>query len=71
MTEEKESAAELSRRELMARGAWASLGVASGSMGAGHSEKLFGEAKPRVDESSPRIFGARSRIFLRSTTATR
>jgi cyclase len=56
MTEEKGLAEKgLSRREVMTRSAWAGLGVAAGLTGAGGLEKLFGQAQPRVDESSPRI----------------
>jgi len=47
----------LTRREVMARTAWAGLGVTAGLVGAGSIEKLLGETAPRVDESSPRIFG--------------
>ena len=47
----------LSRREVMARAAWAGLGVTAGLIGAGGLEKLLGQSQPRVDESSPRIFG--------------
>ncbi len=48
----------LSRREVMARTAWAGLGVTAGVIGAGGLQKLWGQMAPRVDESSPRIFGA-------------
>jgi cyclase len=48
----------LTRREVMARTAWAGLGATAGLIGAGGLEKLLGEVQPRVDESSPRIFGA-------------
>ncbi len=48
----------LSRREVMARTAWAGLGVTAGMIGAGGLQKLWGQMAPRVDESSPRIFGA-------------
>jgi cyclase len=47
----------LTRREVMARTAWAGLGVVAGLAGAGSIEKLLAAAAPRVDESSPRIFG--------------
>ena len=58
MTEEKKFEGDgLSRREVMARTAWAGLGVTAGLIGAGGLEKLMGQAQPRVDESSPRIFG--------------
>ncbi len=59
MTDEKLNAGEgLTRREVMARGAWAGIGVTAGVLGAGGLEKLMGEAQPRVDESQGRIFGA-------------
>ncbi len=59
MTEEKKFEGEgLSRREVMARTAWAGLGGAAGMIGAGGMQKLWGQMSPRVDESSPRIFGA-------------
>ncbi len=59
MTEEKEFQSDgLSRREVLARTGWAGVGVAAGLLGAGGFEKLLGQAQPRVDESSPRIFGA-------------
>jgi cyclase len=59
MTEETKFEGEgLSRREVLARTGWAGLGVAAGLLGAGSLEKLMGEVQPRVDESSPRIFGA-------------
>ena len=47
----------LTRREVMARTAWAGLGVAAGLLAAGGMEKLLAATAPRVDESSPRIFG--------------
>ena len=47
----------LTRREMMSRAAWAGLGVTAGLAGTGGIEKLLGETQPRVDESSPRIFG--------------
>ena len=47
----------LTRREMMTRTAWAGLGAAAGIAAAGGAEKLLGETAPRVDESSPRIFG--------------
>src|SRR5271169_6160520 len=47
----------LSRREVLARTAWAGLGVTAGVIGAGGLQKLWGQMSPRVDESSPRIFG--------------
>jgi cyclase len=47
----------LTRREVMARTAWAGLGMAAGLAGGGSIEKLLGATAPRVDESSPRIFG--------------
>ncbi len=56
MTEERGFAEkEITRREVMTRSAWAGLGVASALAGAGGLEGLFGQAQPRVDESSPRI----------------
>jgi hypothetical protein len=59
MTEEKKFEGDgLSRREVIARTAWAGLGVTAGLIGAGGLEKLFAQMKPREDESSPRIFGA-------------
>jgi cyclase len=59
MTEEKKFAGDgLTRREVMARTAWAGLGVTAGLIGAGGLQKLWGQMQPRVDESSPRIFGA-------------
>src|SRR4029077_11675892 len=59
MTEENQHASDgLTRREVMARTAWAGVGVTAGLVGAGSLERLFGEVQPRVDESSPRIFGA-------------
>jgi cyclase len=48
----------LTRREVMARTAWAGLGVTAGLFGAGGLQKVLGQGQPRVDESSPRIFGA-------------
>jgi cyclase len=58
-TDEKNPAGEgLTRREVMARTAWAGAGVAAGMLGAGGMEKLMGEVQPRVDESQGRIFGA-------------
>lgn len=59
MTEERKFERDgLTRREVMARSAWAGLGVTAGLVGAGGLEKLWGQMAPRVDESSPRIFGA-------------
>jgi cyclase len=59
MTEERKFEGDgLSRREVMARTAWAGLGVTAGLVSAGGLEKLFGQMQPREDESSPRIFGA-------------
>jgi glyoxylase-like metal-dependent hydrolase (beta-lactamase superfamily II) len=59
MPEEKSSERDgLTRREVMTRAGWAGLGVTAGLVGAGSIEKLLGETQPRVDESSPRIFGA-------------
>ena len=59
MTEEKNFESDgLTRREVMARTGWAGLGVAAGVVGAGGLNKLLGASEPRVDESSPRIFGA-------------
>ncbi len=59
MTDEKKFAGQgLTRREVMARTAWAGLGVTAGIMGAGSLKKLMGETQPRVDESQGRIFGA-------------
>jgi cyclase len=59
VAEEKKIEAEgLSRREVMARTAWAGLGVTAGVFGAGGMEKLLGQMQSREDESSPRIFGA-------------
>src|SRR4029077_18088964 len=59
MAEEKQFAGDgLSRREVMARTAWAGLGATAGLVGAGELEKLWAQMAPRVDESSPRIFGA-------------
>lgn len=59
MSEERKFEAEgLTRREVIARSAWAGLGVTAGLAAAGAVEKLMGETQPRVDESSPRIFGA-------------
>ena len=58
MLEEKQFEGEgLTRRELMARTAWAGLGVTAGLAASGGLEKLWGQMAPRVDESSPRIFG--------------
>src|SRR6478752_5109290 len=48
----------ITRREAMTRGAWAGLGLTAGLLGSGGLEKLWGQMQPRVDESSPRIFGA-------------
>lgn len=47
----------MTRREMMARTAWAGLGVTAGVAGSGGIQKLLGDTAPRVDESSPRIFG--------------
>ncbi len=59
MLEEKKFVAEgLSRREVISRTAWAGLGVTAGIIGAGGLGKIMGQMQPRVDESSPRIFGA-------------
>ena len=59
MAEEKKFEGEgLSRREVMARTGWAGLGLTAGLVGAGGLEKLWAQMAPRVDESSPRIFGA-------------
>src|SRR5271169_324658 len=59
MAEEKKfEGGGVSRREVMARSAWAGLGVTAGLVGAGGLEKLWAQMSPRVDESSPRIFGA-------------
>ena len=56
MTEEKKFAGDgLSRRDVMARTAWAGLGVTAGLIGVGGLERLLGQMQPRVDESSPRI----------------
>ena len=58
MTEEKNLEGNgISRREVMARTAWAGIGATAGLIGAGGLEKLMGQGQPRVDESSPRIFG--------------
>jgi cyclase len=48
----------LTRREVLARTAWAGAGVAAGMLGAGGLEMLMAEMQPRVDESQGRIFGA-------------
>jgi cyclase len=48
----------LTRREVMARTAWAGIGATAGMIAAGGLEKLWADMQPRVDESSPRIFGA-------------
>jgi cyclase len=56
--ERKSGRAGMTRREMMTRGAWASLGVTAGVLGSGGLEKMWGQMQPRVDESSPRIFGA-------------
>ena len=59
MAEEKKFEGEgLSRREVMARTGWAGLGLTAGLVAAGGLEKLWAQMAPRVDESSPRIFGA-------------
>jgi len=59
MMEEKKIESEgLTRREVMARTGWAGLGLAAGVVASGGMEKLWGQMAPRVDESSPRIFGA-------------
>ncbi len=59
MMEEKKIEGEgLTRREVMARTGWAGLGLAAGVVASGGVEKLWGQMAPRVDESSPRIFGA-------------
>jgi cyclase len=59
MAEEKKFEGEgLSRREVMARTGWAGLGLTAGLVAAGGVEKLWAQMAPRVDESSPRIFGA-------------
>ena len=58
MTKEKTFAeAGLTRREMMERTAWAGLGAASAMIATGGLESVWGEAQPRVDESSSRIFG--------------
>ncbi len=56
--DQKLSGEGLSRREVIARTAWAGLGATAGVIGAGGLDKLFAQMKPREDESSPRIFGA-------------
>ena len=59
MAEEKRFEGEgLTRREVMARTAWAGLGLTAGLLGSGGLGNLLGQMQPRVDESSPRIFGA-------------
>jgi cyclase len=59
MAEEKKFEGEgFGRREVMARTAWAGLGLTAGLIGAGGLDKLWGQIAPREDESSPRIFGA-------------
>src|ERR1700722_4816983 len=59
MTEEKQFEGDgLTRREVMARTAWAGLGVTAGVLASGGLQKLLGQMQPRVDESSPRIFAA-------------
>jgi len=59
MIEEKKMEGEgLTRREVMARTGWAGLGLAAGIVASGGMEKLWGQMAPRIDESSPRIFGA-------------
>jgi cyclase len=58
MPEEKKFEGDgISRREVMARTGWAGVGLTAGLIGAGSLEKLMGQMQPRVDESSPRIFG--------------
>jgi len=58
MSEEKAVATEnLTRREMMERAAWAGIGAASAFAVSGALQKAWGETQPRVDESSPRIFG--------------
>ena len=47
----------LTRREMMERAAWAGIGAASALAVGGVLETARGQAQPRVDESSPRIFG--------------
>jgi glyoxylase-like metal-dependent hydrolase (beta-lactamase superfamily II) len=59
MAEEKKFEGEgFGRREVMARTAWAGLGLTAGLIGVGGLDKLWGQIAPREDESSPRIFGA-------------
>jgi cyclase len=58
MEEKKFESEGLTRREVMARTARAGLGVTAGLLGAGGLQKVLGQGQPRVDESSPRIFGA-------------
>jgi len=59
MMEQKKMEGEgLTRREVMARTGWAGLGLAAGVVASGGIEQLWGQMAPRVDESSPRIFGA-------------
>ena len=54
MAEEKKFAGDgLTRREVMARTAWAGLGATAGLIGAGGLERLLGEVQSRVDESFP------------------
>jgi cyclase len=59
VTEEKKFEGDgLTRREIMARATWAGAGATVGLLAAGGLQKVLGQGQPRVDESSPRIFGA-------------
>jgi len=58
MSEEKPFAGEsLTRRQAIARTAWAGVGLASALVAGGALENLWGQMQQREDESSPRIFG--------------
>ena len=59
ITENKIAAAEdgWTRREVMAHAAWAGVGAASALVSGGALETVWAQMQPRVDESSPRIFG--------------
>lgn len=60
MTQERNSGAaedRLTRREVIARAAWAGVGAASALAVGGAMGSVWAQMQPRVDESSPRIFG--------------
>jgi len=61
--ERKSKVDRFTRREVIAHGAWASLGMAAELISSDGLKKLFGQAQPRIDETSLRMFGAEVKVL--------